>query len=143
MPCAQPLGPAREPVELGDRGRRRADVADGEERFAAVEDEVGSRRVVRREKVERPAEERRGARELVAIERPASGRGEAARRRARRARGPPRRAARAREGVDAPARGASRSSRRPRRRARRANRRGDDAGPRVCPSACADMRHRG
>jgi hypothetical protein len=79
VPGAQPIRRAGEPAELGHRGHPRADVAGREQRLAPVERQRGARGIVRIQQVERPPEQRCGARELVALEGPPPRRRERAR----------------------------------------------------------------
>ena len=67
-----------EPPELGDRRRRGADVAGGEQRLAPVERQIGARGVRDVEPLERASEQARRERQIVARQRPAAGRREVA-----------------------------------------------------------------
>ena len=146
VPRAQAIRAAGEAAELGDRARRRADVAGGEQRLAPVEREIGARGIRRVEPIERASEQARRQRQVVARERPPAGRREIARRAL--AEGATLRVDRAELAqvlvrllevpadrlvvLDGLADAASRASRRSGR-----------AAPRACPSAGAGRRRRG
>jgi len=72
LPGAQSLGVRAEAIELGDRARRRTDVARREQRFAPIEREIGARGVVGVEPVDRAAEQVRRDRQIVARKRAAA-----------------------------------------------------------------------
>jgi hypothetical protein len=71
---------ADEPSQLFDRLRRRPDVSSREQRFAPIERQVGARRISVIESIERPPEQVRGDRHVVARQRPPARCGEMTRR---------------------------------------------------------------